>query len=149
MAETVTDFSYLLLTSRKSPLAEKQEVRLADLQDFIEISHADPYVPSMPPVDVRKAELAQRARGHIHVFERSSQFELLEQVPSTFMWVSAVPQELCDKYGLVQRVCEENRRVYKDMLVRHKNYRLSPLDQTFITALTEAKRRYIEPFALD
>ncbi len=146
-AQTITDFSYVLLMSHAHPLAKKESIRIEDLRDYIEISHADPYVPSMPLIDVKKEELSQFVDKHIFVFERGSQFELLEQVPTTFMWASALPQSLCEKYGLVQRRCPDNKRIYKDVLIYRKNYTLSRLDNNFITALIDAKRKYIEPFS--
>lgn len=143
VSEIITDFSYQLLMSRAHPLADKPDLCIADLADYTEIAHADPYVPSMPLVDVKKEELSQFVSRHIFVFERSSQFELLEQIPTTFMWVSSVPPSLREKYGLVQRSCRDNRKVHKDVLIYRKNYQLTALDQSFITAVCEAKRRYI------
>ena len=145
VSETITDFTYQLLMSHTHPLANRAEISIADLGDFTEIAHADPYVPSMPLVDVKKEELSQFVDRHIYVFERSSQFELLEQLPSTFMWVSSVPPSLREKYGLVQRSCRDNNKVHKDVLIYRKSYQLTALDQAFITAVCDAKRRYIEP----
>ena len=139
--ETITEFSYRLLMSKEHPLAEKENIEIKDLSDFIEISHADPYVPSLPLMDVRKAELSDNADKHIYIFERGSQFVLLEKVPTAFMWVSPVPQELLDKFNLVQKACKENTKIYKDVLIYRKGYKLSPLDDSFITEVCEAKRK--------
>ena len=78
-----------------------------------------------------------------HVFERASQFELLAKNPETFMWVSPVPQELLDRYGLIQRSCEQNGRVYKDVMIHRRDYTLSELDELFVSELVKAKRRVI------
>lgn len=114
-----------------------------DLKDLIEIAHADPYVPSLPLAEVKKEELPDNTARRICVFERASQFELLSQNKDTFMWVSPVPKELLDRYGLVQRPCAENKRVYKDVLIHRKDYSLSSLDKLFIEQLVSAKRRII------
>jgi hypothetical protein len=74
------------------------------------------------------------------VFERGSQFELLAQNPETFMWVSPIPQALLSRYGLVQRNCDENKRMYKDVLIHRKEYALTDLDNLFIEELIKAKR---------
>ena len=144
LSETVADFSYRLLLAQTHPLAHKPDLRLADLQGYAESAHADPYVPSMPLPDLRRQALEQVTDRHIYVFERSSQFELLEQVPGAFMWVSAVPPALLQKYGLVQREVAENRAPHRDVLIRRKNYSLTELDQAFLTALCEAKRLYLD-----
>ena len=91
----------------------------------------------------KKEELPDNSDRRIFVFERASQFELLSQNPETFMWVSAIPQKLLQRYGLTQRVCEENRRVYKDVLIYRRDYTLGSLDNLFIEQLVKAKRDVI------
>jgi hypothetical protein len=92
---------------------------------------------------VFREELPDNIGRRIFVFERASQFDLLSQNPETFMWVSPASQELLDRYGLVQRTCEGNKKIYKDVLIYHKGYRLTQRDKEFITALCEARRKYI------
>ena len=138
--EMVTEFCYVLAVSRESPLADKETVTFGDLQDHIEIAHADPFVPALPFAQVKKEELPDNIRRRICVFERASQFALLCQNPDTFMWVSPVPQKLLDRYGLVQRPCGENRRMYRDVLIRKREYALTEMDNLFISELCKAKR---------
>lgn len=143
IAETITDFKYQLVVSKNSPLAELKAVRYADLDDCIEIAHGDPYVPSIPVIDVKRAELLENVNKRIYLFERATQFQLLEEVPTTFMWVSPIPQPLLDKYNLVQKQCVDNKKTYKDVLIYKKGYKLTELDQYFITEVCDAKRKYL------
>lgn len=138
----ITEFSYKLIMSRSHPLAEKDDIRYDDLKPFIEINHADPYVPSLPFAAVRKEELPDMDR-RIFVFERASQFDLLSENHRTYMWVSPAPQKVLDRYDLVMKTCRDNGRVYRDVLIHHKDYHLSELDNQFITALCNAKREYL------
>lgn len=142
--EIITAFHYALLMKRESPLSVLEEIGYSDLRDYIEIAHADPYVPSLALAEVKKEELPEHINRRIFVFERASQFELLSQNPETFMWVSPVPAPLLERYGLVQRQCKENRKVYKDVLIYRKDYRLSELDQLFITELCNSRRQYVK-----
>lgn len=142
--ELVTEFQYVLIMSRNNPLSKLKTIRYEDLDDYIEIAHADPFVPSLPMSEVKRIELPDNVKRRIFVFERASQFELLSENPRTFMWVSPVPAAHLENYGLVQRVCEENGRVYKDVMIYRKNYALSPLDNLFITRLCEAKREILD-----
>lgn len=137
--ELITEFSYVLIVSKDSKLAHKQNISFDDLNDFTEIAHADPYVPSLPLSSIRKDELPD-AKKVIFVFERAIQFELLNDNPDTFMWVSPVPKSLLDRYNLVQIKCTENKKVYKDVLIHKKSYVLSQLDKTFIEILIQSKR---------
>ena len=137
--ELVTEFQYVLVMNRESALAEKEIIRYADLSGLIQIDHADPYVPSLPLSAVKAEELPEIPR-RIFVFERGSQLDLLSQNPDTFMWVSPLPQRLLNRLGLVQRRCEDNQRLYRDLLIYRQEYQLTDLDKTFITELTRSKR---------
>lgn len=141
--ELITKFRYMLLMNRESPLAQKEKITFDDLRDLIMIAHADPYVPSLPFAKVKKEELPDNSDRRIFVFERASQFELLAENKETFMWVSPIPQSLLDRYGLVQCYCEENQRVYKDVLIHRKEYSLSELDNMFVSELIRAKREIL------
>ena len=142
--ELVAEFSYVLLMSRNNPLAEKETITYNDLSSYVEIAHADPYVPSLSMSKVFREELPDNIGRRIFVFERASQFDLLSENPQTFMWVSPASPKILDRYGLVQRVCEGNKKTYKDVLIYHKGYKLSRLDKDFITALCEARRKFIK-----
>lgn len=139
--ELVTTFTYCLIMSAAHPLANRENITFDDLAQYIEIAHADPYVPSMPLSKVVKEELPDNVERRIFIYERASQFDLLCENPQTFMWVSPAPQKVLDRYGLVQRTCAENKRVYKDVLIYKKGYKLTPLDRMFITELCNSKRR--------
>lgn len=141
--ELVTEFSYCLLMSEDCPLAKMSEITFDDLSHFIEIAHADPYVPSLPLSKVVKEELPDNVDRRIFIFERASQFDLLSKNPQTFMWVSPAPQDMLERYGLVQKKCAENTKVYKDVLIYQNGYKLTDLDRKFITALCDSKRKHL------
>lgn len=143
-SESVAEFRYVLAMSGKSPLAGLPRITYDDLRGGVEVAHADPYVPTLPFAEVKKEELPDNTDRRIFVFERASQFELLAENPETFMWVSPIPGDLLDRYGLVQRVCNENRRVYRDVLIHRKDYSLSDLDNAFITELIRTKRAVLD-----
>ena len=141
--EMVTEFSYSLIMSADSPLAELDEITFDDLTDYIEIAHADPYVPSLPLSKVVKEELPDNIERRIFIFERASQFDLLSENPDTFMWVSPAPQKVLDRFNLVQRKCVDNKKVYKDVLIYKNGYKLTKMDKQFITELCESKRKHL------
>lgn len=141
--ELVTEFTYSLIMSEENPLAQKDEIRYDDLADYIEIAHADPYVPSLPLSKVVKEELPNNIDRRIFIFERASQFDLLSTNPETFMWVSPAPEELLRRYGLVLKKCTDNKKIYKDVLIYKNGYKLTKLDRQFITELCASKRKHI------
>lgn len=142
--ELITEFHYVLLMNKESMLGRMEEIRYPDLCDYIEIAHADPYVPSLALAEVKKEELPDNIERRIFVFERASQFELLSENADTFMWVSPVPDTLLERYGLVQKKCMDNQKIYKDVLIYKKDYRLTELDNLFITELCKARRQYVK-----
>lgn len=141
--EMISKFSYILIMSRNNPLAKQETITLDDLTPFIEIAHADPYVPSLPLSKVIKEELPDTINRRIFIFERASQFDLLSENPQTFMWVSPASEKLLERYRLVQKPCADNKKVYMDVLIYRNGYRLSKLDKAFITELMESRRKYL------
>lgn len=142
--EMVAEFTYVLIMNKDNPLSDKEEITFDDLVPYVEIAHADPYVPSMPMSKVVKEELPDNIDRRIFIYERASQFNILSENSDTFMWVSPVPQKELDRYGLVQRRCVDNKRVYKDVLIYRKGYKLSALDKQFITELCDSRRKYLK-----
>ena len=142
-SELVTEFKYVLIVNKDSPLAKKKQLSFKDLDDYIEVAHGDPYVPSLVFSTVRKEEFQDSIKKRIFVFERASQFEILSKNLNAFMFVSPVPKSTLDRYGLVIKECEDNNKVYKDVMIYRKSYRLTKLDLDFISSLCEAKRMYM------
>jgi len=138
--ETLWEFEYLALMSRAHPLANKKEITFEMLSFYVEIAHGDPYVPTLPMAEVKKLELSNLITKRIFVYERGSQFDLLCDVPITYIWVSPIPDDLLERYQLVQRRCKEANRKYKDVLIYKDNYRFSPLDKAFIKELDAVRQ---------
>ncbi len=134
-SQVIAEFTHVALMSARHPLAERKSLDIKDFQPYTEIAHADPFVPSLPAVDARKAEMTENVNKHIYVFERSSQMDLLSRIPVTFMWVSPVPKRILDQYGLVQKNCMTGQKTYKDVLIHRQGYRLTDLDEKFVSAV--------------
>lgn len=139
-SELIVEFVYVLLMSKDCPLSKLSKITFDDLKSYSEITHADPYVPSLPLSEVKKDELPEHEGCRIFVFERCSQFELLSKNSNTYMWVSSIPKDLLERYGLVERICVHNRRKYKDVLIHRTDYKLSDVDKMFVEELVKAKR---------
>ena len=141
--ETVAEFRYVIIFSRDNPLAEKDVIHFSDLENLIEIVHGDPYVPSLPIYKLKKRTVSEKIKRRIYLFERGGQFDILADNPETFMWVSPIPHKLFDRYGLVQRECVESDKLYRDVLIRRKDYNLSDLDKRFIAELYGSKHKWL------
>ncbi len=137
--EMISEFSYVLVMSKNHPLADKEDVTFEDLEPYTEIAHADPYVPSLSMAAVRKEELPDNIDRRIFVFERASQMELLSHNHNTFMWVSPMPKNSIERYGLVQKRCSCNTKLYRDVLIYRSDYKLTELDKRFIQEVYKAR----------
>ena len=137
--ETIWEFEYLALMSAAHPLAKRKKIQYSDLKDSIEIAHGDPYVPSMPLTEVKKTEFSDLINKRIFVYERGSQFDLLCDIPKTYIWVSPIPAELIERYELVQRRCSDAKRKYRDVLIYADNYKLTELETRFVKELNKVK----------
>ena len=141
--ELICEFRYLLIFSKNSPLAGKERIYTSDLRELTMITHADPAQPFSLP-DQKKDESDGEPSRSIVVYERASQFSILEKDPTTYMWVSPVPRETLRKYGLETRECEDDRRLFKDVMIHETDYRLAEPDKLFISELCRVKREVFD-----
>lgn len=134
-SELVWQFRYIAVMSKDNPLAKKPVLTCSDFSDSIEILHSDNAVPSLPTLEAKRMENIENSNKKVYVFERGSQFEILSNVPNSFMWVSPIPQKMLDRYGLIQRRVSDADYSYKDVLVYLRSYRLTELDRMYIEEL--------------
>ncbi|WP_343209919.1 LysR family transcriptional regulator [Anaerolentibacter hominis] len=138
--EVIWEVEYVLIMSRKHPLAFTREISYEDLKPYVEVVHGDMAVPHLSPTYVKKAEEEESAsQRKIYVYERGSQFDFLTNVTDTYMWVSPLPQEILDRHDLVERQCKDVIKKNKDVLVQPSNYKLTDLDKSFIKLLKQTR----------
>lgn len=135
VSETIWEFEYVVVMSKKHPLADKEEISIEDLKEYTKITHGDIDLPHDKYNRARKST----SRNVIYVYERGSQFGLLANVPTTYMWVSPIPKSLLEKNQLVQKVCKTDNNLYKDVMIFREDYRLTEYDILFQKKLYESK----------
>lgn len=136
-SETLWEFEYVLVMSQEHPLARKEKIYAEDLQDYIKITHAD--IENHRELEHKNVGTGGKPEKTIYVYERGSQFDLLTNVPTTYMWVSPIPESVLEKNGLVQRVCADQDNRYKDVLIYRQDYKLGSFDKLFQKKIYEAK----------
>lgn len=140
VGEPIAVFESVLLMSLQHPLAKASAITRADLHDFIEVAHPDPFVPTLPSASVLREELPEDAGRRIFVFERASRFELLGANAQCFCWSSPVAQTELDRYGLIARTSSDGARTYCDVLIHKKEYCLRDVDSAFLRILHKTKQ---------
>ena len=131
--EPVMEFEYRLLTNRDGPLAKHEVKDLAELNHYMEILHDDFQLPGEDGGDGVRWHVNDSRR--IHVYERCSQFSILQQLPSAYMWASPMPQRALDQFHLVLKTCPAQRQVMRDVLVYPDHGALRSEEQAFIDLL--------------
>lgn len=131
-------FDYMLLVSKKSELAARQEIHPIDLKGYTELLHGDARDAFLPE-RAESSDLEQREK-RIYLYERGSQFDFLRNVPTTYMWVSPLPQTVLRQHALVQIPCPDNRHRYNDVLIYHEDYPFTGYAEQFYNVLLATKR---------
>ncbi|MDO4304373.1 MAG: LysR family transcriptional regulator [Bacillota bacterium] len=137
--ETIWEFEYVLVMSENHPLAHKKEISGQDLEEYVKITHGDIEMPQMPERRLDQEHSTLLPEKVIYVYERGSQFDLLTNVPTTYMWVSPLPKQHLKLHHLVQRRCKVPNNLYRDVLLYRKDYQLGENDILFQKKIYESK----------
>ena len=139
-SELLWEFEYQALMPARNPLAGKQCISLQDLVPLTEIIHGDWDVPFIPADEQTQILLVPNQKKKVYVYERGSQFDLLQSIPDSFMWVSPVPEQMLERYNLVQIPCAEMAgRPFRDVLISPQGYRFSKVEQGFIQRVKDVR----------
>ena len=130
--EPVMEFEYRLLTNREGPLAKCEVTDITQLNSYMEVLHGDFQLPGGEDSGLRWHTNPNR---RIHVYERCSQFSILQNLPSAYMWASPMPRRALEQYHLVLKKCPAQRQRMKDVLVYPDRGTLRPEEQTFVQLL--------------
>lgn len=137
--ETIWEFEYVLVMSGRHPLAEKPVITAEDLREFVKITHGDIELPHVKNAGDRTRDGSRVGRRVIYVYERGSQYDLLANVPTTYMWVSPIPASYLERNGLVQRACKAQDNLYRDVLIYRRDYQFGEMDKLFQKKIYESK----------
>lgn len=136
-SEEIWEFENLALMSEAHPLAWQGNITQADLDEYTEIVHGDVAVPILPTSDARTASNSEHKRRCIVIYERGSQFELLSRLPTTYMWVSPLPEDVLQCFDLAQKKCYVPDNSYKDVLICREGYQLNRNEMLFLEKLRD------------
>lgn len=130
-------FDYMLLVSRESELAGRAVIHPDDLKGYTELLHGDVSSAFLPQSTENADE--EQAGKRIYLYERGSQFDFLSNVPTTYMWVSPLPEKILKQHELVQIPCPDNRYRYNDIMIYHEDYPFAGYAEQFYNVLLQTK----------
>lgn len=130
--EPIWEFNYHLIMSIQHPLAVEKDIEYADLEDYIEITHGYLTLPTIPPALSREMKHRGKEKKEIAVFERESQFELLRNIHTTYMWTSPTPTKILNTMPLAEKHCKVENNNYRDALIYKNGYTLTSQEKLFM-----------------
>ena len=131
--EPIMDFEYYLLTNQDGPLASREIHDLSELNQYVEILHDDFQLPGEDGGDGIRWHVNDRRR--VHVYERCSQFSILQRIPTAYMWASPMPRRALDQFHLVLKKCPAQHQKMRDVMVYPDKSALRPEERAFIELL--------------
>ena len=99
----------------------------------MEILHDDFQLPGEDGGDGIRWHVNDRRR--VHVYERCSQFSILQRMPTAYMWASPMPRRALDQFHLVLKKCPAQHQKMRDVMVYRDKSALRPEERTFIELL--------------
>ena len=143
VSEQVWEFSCVAILSKRSALASRTQITNRDLTCCTEVLYGDASIPALPVNQARELAQSIEAKNTITVYERASQLELISRLDTAYAISSPVPQDVLDRFGLVQRKVDFPGNVYRDVLIYRAGYHLSRLDRLLFEKLRESAQRVI------
>lgn len=131
--EPLWEFECVVIMNKNHPLAEYDSISLNDLEPFIELAHGDSIIPYLTGENTQIGSASEDFSKRIYIFERGSQFDLLLNIPESYMVVAPVPKDVLERHGLVQKKLSPSTQLCKkDVLVYRNSYRLTNLDKMLV-----------------
>ena len=118
--ELLSKYHYLVTMNKSHPLASRESVVRTDLDSLPEIVHGDTFRQSGQP--------DQHVSRKIYTVDRLAQLSLLEKLPNSYMWASAMPERCLRRWGFVQKICSDNQIVYHDAIAFNAQYNMSEIE---------------------
>lgn len=138
-SQLLWEFEYQALMSIRNPLAQREKIQLQDLVSLTELIHGDWDVPFIPADEQEQMLTVPNQKKKIYVYERGSQFDLLQSIPDSFMWVSPIPCALLERYQLVQLGCNEMIKPFRDVIISPQGYRFSIVEKGFLQRVMDVR----------
>ncbi len=113
------DFTMMLILRTDHPLASLPTIRQEDLYRYTEIVHGDQQSLALSMARINPLLHGTPPR-RIYVYDRGSQIDLLQRLPEAYMWVSPIPLDMIDSYGMCIRSCSLSTVVNLDLLIWRK-----------------------------
>lgn len=113
------DFTMMLIMCQGHPLSSVADICQEELYRYTEIVHGDQQSLALSMARINPLLHGTPPR-RIYVYDRGSQIDFLQRMPGAYMWVSPIPLDMVDSYGMCIRKCSLSTVVNRDLLIWRK-----------------------------
>ena len=142
VCELVAEFRMGILVSRSSPLARSRKLTQEDLRPLMEIFLSDTRAAAPVGAENYREEPSNLSLRQLYL-RGGNPLEILSRNPQTYVWSAPLPKEQQERYGLAWLEADWRQDLYRDVLVRRKDYLPTRLDGQFTDQLIAARREVI------
>ncbi len=137
---TLLEYQPRILVSKDSPLANYSSIHNSMLEGYIEIIHGDiqMHAAAAHPADHTRHTVLPSRR--IYVYERGSQFDILQNVKNTYIWASPIPDPILQSHALVEKRSLSHTGTNKDVLIYRKDHVFQKHERLLIDCIEQTIR---------
>ncbi len=132
--EKLSEFNMQILFHNSHPFNSYDTIPFDILDNYIELRQGDFKEEKLTLHPLTNDFKTPSKQKYIYIYDRSSQFDILEKVTGTYLWASPIPDEIMDKHGLVSKPCSLKARTVDLIIYSHKDD-LTPLELDLISSL--------------
>ena len=128
---TLLEFHQIILMSERHPLAHQTCILQKDLMPYMQLIEGN--LNNQELLEKRTVKNNQGILNKsLRLYDRGNQWDLLKQLPTTYMYSCPIPKVLLAQHHLIQCQCAEDTPKYKDVLIYVKQHHFSTLEKEFI-----------------
>lgn len=116
---------FCLTFSKDHPLAQEEHIGKEALKPFPELRHRDTFYPE------------KEIQSSLYTVDRLSQLQLLQGLPSTYLWSEPLPELLLTYARLCQRPCADGGPQYQNALLFKPQCAMSQPESGFLDWMRE------------
>ncbi len=138
------EFTMMLIMRDNHPMSLLPAISQEDLYRYTEIVHGDQQSLALSMARINPLLHGTPPR-RIYVYDRGSQIDLLQRLPGAYMWVSPIPLDMVDSYGMCIRSCSLSTVANLDLLI----WRREMMERPEILDCGDFLRRYAAKLQAD
>lgn len=126
--QRLSQVEYQIVVQAESPLSGDESISREQLKGCTELLHRDTFYP-MNRMD--------NDHSQIYTVDRMAQIQLLQAMPSAYLWAEPLPGPMLEANRLIQRPCAEGGVRYQNALVYKPQCAMSGIEREFIRWIGE------------